>query len=108
MTTKNTTFQKIFNMYKAIVDSTGNITGPAATLQNHFETGGTFTAQTGGGPTTVAEPAVNANSAIVITLKTVGGTVGSPPIIKTITPGTGFTVTNTSSDTSVYNYLVIG
>lgn len=78
-----------------------------ATLQDHFSWLGTFTALTGGGPVTVTEPNVTANSVIVITLKTVGGTVGSPPIIKTITPGTGFTVSNTASDTSIYNYLCI-
>jgi hypothetical protein len=68
---------------------------------------GTFVALTGGGPVTVANANVTASSSIVITLKTVGGTVGSPPIVKTITPGTGFTVTNTASDTSTYNYLVV-
>jgi len=67
---------------------------------------GTFTAnQTN--VVTVANPLVTANSAIVITLKTVGGTVGnSAPAIKTITPGTGFTVTALASDTSVYNYTI--
>jgi hypothetical protein len=69
---------------------------------------GTFTALTGGGPVTVANTSVTANSGVLITLKTVGGTVGSPPIIKTITAGTGFTVTNTAGDTSIYNYTIIG
>lgn len=57
---------------------------------------------------TVANTAVTANSIIVFTLKTVGGTVSpSAPNVKTITPGTGFTVAGTASDTSIYNYRII-
>jgi len=67
---------------------------------------GTFTAN-GTSAVTVANSLVTANSSIVITLKTVGGTVGAIPSIKTITAGTGFTVSGTASDTSVYNYKII-
>ncbi len=57
---------------------------------------------------TVANTAVTADSIIVFTLKTVGGTVSpNAPNVKTITPGTGFTVAGTASDTSVYNYRII-
>lgn len=66
---------------------------------------GTFTAN-GASSVTVANDLVTGDSAIVITLKTVGGTVGAIPSIKTITPGTGFTVSGTASDTSVYNYTI--
>lgn len=67
---------------------------------------GTFVAN-GVTPVVVANKLVTVNSAIVITLKTVGGTVGnSAPAIKTITPGTGFTVTALASDTSTYNYTI--
>jgi len=59
-------------------------------------------------PVTVAAPLVTANSNIVFTLKTVGGTVGAYPTIQTITPGTGFTVEGGASDTSTYNYWIIG
>jgi len=59
-------------------------------------------------PVTVANTAITANSVIIFTLKTVGGTVGAQPIPNTITAGTGFTVKGTASDTSVYNYRVIG
>lgn len=55
----------------------------------------------------VANTAVTANSIIVFTLKTVGGTVGAYPSIKTITPGTGFNVAGTALDTSVYNYRIV-
>lgn len=78
-----------------------------ATMQSHEEYAGTFTVN-GTSPITVAEPNVTANSLVIITLKTVGGTVSpSVPYISTITPGTGFTIVATASDTSVYNYKVI-
>ena len=68
---------------------------------------GTFTALTGATPITVTDAAVTADSAIIITLKTVGGTVGAYPTIQTITPGVGFTVLNTAGDTSIYSYLIV-
>lgn len=74
-----------------------------ATLQDHFEYAGTVTIN-GTTPVTVTEPNLTANSTVVFTLKTVGGTVGAYPAIQTVTPGTGFTVIGTASDTSVYNY----
>lgn len=67
---------------------------------------GTFTAN-GTSPVTVTNKLITANSVVIITLKTVGGTVGAYPAIQTITPGTGFTVAATASDTSVYNYTII-
>lgn len=62
------------------------------------------------GATAVAEANTNvtANSSITFTLKTVGGTVGAYPSVKTITPGEGFTVAGTAGDTSVYNYQIVG
>lgn len=62
----------------------------------------------GATPVTVANTTVTANSVIVFTLKTVGGTVGAVPAIQTITAGTGYTVQGTALDTSVYNYRIIG
>ncbi len=67
---------------------------------------GTFTAN-GASDVTVAAPQVTADSVVLITLKTVGGTVGAVPAIQTITPGTGFTVAGTASDTSIYNFVVL-
>lgn len=58
-------------------------------------------------PVVVAQTAITANSGILPTLKTVGGTVGAIPAVKTITPTTGFTIAGTAGDTSVYNYHVI-
>ena len=68
---------------------------------------GTFTAN-GTATITITNAAVTANSDINITLKTVGGTVGAVPAITTITPGTGFTIVATASDTSTYNYSITG
>ena len=51
---------------------------------------------------------VTTGSVVIFTLKTVGGTVGAYPAVATITPGTGFTVVATASDTSVYQYVILG
>lgn len=59
-------------------------------------------------PVTVVAPQITANSTIVLTLKTVGGTVSpNAPNVLTITPATGFTVGGSASDTSIYNFTVI-
>lgn len=83
----------------------GGVAG--ATAQSHFTYGGTFTAN-GTTQVVITEPNITATSTVIITLKTVGGTVSpSVPYIDTITVGTGFTTKATAADTSVYNYLVI-
>lgn len=104
--TNNTVFQYILKCWNSVVAS-GAIKAQGATLQQVTMTGGTFVAN-GTSAVTVADPSVTANSAIVVTLKTVGGTVGAIPAIQTITPGTGFTIAGTASDTSTYNYLIVG
>lgn len=75
--------------------------------QGYFPSVGTFTAN-GASAVTVANAAFTAGSSVIITLKTVGGTVGAIPHLATVTPGTGFTVVGTASDTSVYNYEIRG
>lgn len=90
----------------AVSATTLSATGPA-TLAGGLSTAGTFTLN-GATAVTVANTAVTANSQILITLKTVGGTVGPIPHLATITPGTGFTVVGTALDTSVYNYAIVG
>ena len=70
-------------------------------------TSGTFVAN-GSSSVTVAASAVTATSMIFVSLKTVGGTVGAIPAVQTITPGTGFTISGTASDTSTYSYLILG
>jgi hypothetical protein len=78
--------------------------GPQSTFL--LASGGTFVC-TGGGTITIGNTNVDAGSAVVITLKTVGGTVATPTV-STITVATGFTVVCGASDTSTYNYVVIG
>lgn len=63
----------------------------------------------GATPVTVAAPNVTANSQILFTLKTVGGTVSPTcPNVLTITAGTGFTCAGVASDTSTYSWMRIG
>lgn len=84
--------------------ATGTTGATGSALASHA---GTFTAN-GATPVTVTNANVTANSVIIITLKTVGGTVGAVPAIQTITPTTGYTVAATALDTSVYNYNILG
>jgi hypothetical protein len=65
---------------------------------------GTFTLTAG--TVTVANTGVDANSVVIVTLKTAGGTrAGNPDIVPTA--GTGFVATGGSSDTSTYNYVIV-
>lgn len=76
--------------------------------QGYFPSTGTYI-NNGASAVTVTNAAVTGNSVIIFTLKTVGGTVSaSAPNVKTITPGTGFTVAGLASDTSTYNYEIRG
>jgi len=75
--------------------------------QAYFPKSGSFVAN-GATPVTVADARITANSNVLITLKTVGGTVGAIPAIQTITAGTGFTVAGTALDTSTYVYEIRG
>ena len=50
---------------------------------------------------------VTADSNIIFTFKTLGGTQGAHPIVTSKTAGTGFDVAGTASDTSIYNYVVL-
>ena len=80
-----------------------NTTGPQSAVFRME--GGTFTCS--GGTATVANANYKAGSNVILTLKTVGGTVAAP-FVATVTAGTGFTVTCGGSDTSVYSYLILG
>lgn len=67
---------------------------------------GTFTCN-GTASVTVVEPNLTSGHSILVTLVTVGGTVGALPSVKTRTNGTGFTISGTASDTSVYSYKLV-
>ena len=66
----------------------------------------TFTC-TAGGTITVSNTNYASGSDVVITLKTVGGTISTAPAMKTVTPGTGFTVLCGAADTSTYQYSIL-
>jgi hypothetical protein len=90
--------------------TTTNKTSPLVAGFNVFPDGsfveGTFTAN-GATNVTVAVPELAATHSILITLVTVGGTVGALPSVKTRTNGTGFAISGTASDTSIYSYKLI-
>lgn len=86
--------------------NTGNLTENYGGATPDGGARGTFTCN-GTSSVTVTDTRVSAGSVIVIGLKTVGGTVGAIPSVKTVTAGTGFTVSGTASDTSVYNYAIL-
>lgn len=67
---------------------------------------GTFT-MNGTTPVVVANTNLAAGDFVDFMIRTVGGTVGAYPSIKTRTNGTGFTVAGTASDTSVYEYRIM-
>lgn len=93
------------DLYAQVAALNGGSAAPAALNGNTITSQGTFVAN-GATPVTVADAAITANSAILIALKTVGGTVGAQPTVETKTAGTGFTVAATASDTSTYTYIV--
>lgn len=78
----------------------------SAQLSNYAAQSGTFTAN-GATAVVVTDARVTANSVVVITLKTVGGTPDGAPYLSSVTPGTGFEVKAAAGDTSVYNYAII-
>ncbi len=55
---------------------------------------------------TISNSEVTTDSVIILSVKTVDGTIG-PAYISSITAGTGFAVKSRTGDTSVYNYLII-
>lgn len=84
-------------------------TGQLAPIQNDIATmHGTVTLN-GATGVVVANTNVTTGSVIVFTLKTIGGTPSpSAPNVTAITAGTGFTVSGTAADTSIYNYRIFG
>jgi hypothetical protein len=68
---------------------------------------GTVTAASSSSPVVVVAPNVTAGSMIVLTPKTPGGTQAGWNITS-VTVGTGFSVTFGSSDSTVYNYMILG
>ncbi len=90
------------------VANNATVTGPltAGTLNTSGGRKGTFVC-TAGGTITVANTNELATSDVIISLNTPSGTITTPPAIKSVTAGTGFTVLCGSSDTSTYNYDIL-
>lgn len=61
----------------------------------------------GATPVVVANTNIDANSVVVFTLKTIGGTPAGSPFLSSVTPGTGFSVEGFAGDTSTYNYVIL-
>lgn len=91
------------NVFKVGLDgsliSTGSLT--LATARK-----GTFTC-TAAGTITIANALEQLSSDVVISLNSQSGTISTPPAMKTVTAGTGFTVLCGVADTSVYNYDIL-
>lgn len=99
------------NMLVQITSIADNIISTAPTKGLVLKQGanglvGTFVCN-GATPVTVNNTNVAITDAIIVSLNTVGGTVGAVPAVKTITGATGFTIAGTASDTSTYNYAII-
>ena len=77
----------------------GTITLPAARV-------GTFVC-TGAGTITITNANMAATSNVTISMNAQGGTITTPPAMKTATAGTGFTVLCGATDTSTYNYVIL-
>ncbi len=84
----------------------GTATKTLVLKQGANGTVGTFVCN-GVTPVTINNTNVAISDAIIISLNTVGGTVGAAPDVKTITASTGFTAACTAADTSTYNYAII-
>ncbi len=104
-----------------VVDSGGNVTATPALVATSFTTnviGGTLAVKSGSnalsgtvtlssGAGTIASTAIDANTVIVLTLKTASGTFTQQPYVATITPATGCTVAGTATDNSTYNWVAL-
>ena len=67
---------------------------------------GTFVC-TGAGTITITNSNMLATSNVIISMNAQGGTITTPPAMKTVTAGTGFTVLCGATDTSTYNYVIL-
>lgn len=79
----------------------------AGVQQGYFPHGGTYTS-IGTAPVTVSDTNITTYSQVSFTLRSVGGTIVGYPVVKTITPGVGFTASAGTTDLSVYNYNILG
>ena len=102
------------SVYK--VNSAGNITTSGTINSSSIVSTGSLTLAagrkgtfvcTGGGTITISNANEALTSDVVISLNTAGGTITTPPAMKTVTAATGFTVLCGATDTSTYNYNIL-
>ena len=67
---------------------------------------GTFVCS-GGGTITITNANEQFTSDVIISLNTAGGTITTPPAMKTVTASTGFSVLCGATDSSTYNYDIL-
>ena len=82
----------------------GNGVSAVTALNYHF---GTPQVATGATAVVVVDANITANSVVVFTLKTAGGTPAGAPFLSAVTAGTGFSFKAAAGDTSTYNYVII-
>ena len=88
-----------------ILDDASNNINIGKALKPPAARKGTFVC-TGAGTITITNANYIATSDVTITMNTAGGTITTPPAMKTVTPATGFTVLCGATDTSTYNYTI--
>ena len=120
----NSNFMGVFGFNTLTVANDGNVgigvalgTCPSSALQvvgTVSATGlnitgarkGTFVC-TNAGTITISNANELITSDVIISMNTAGGTITTPPAMKTVTSGTGFTVLCGATDTSTYNYDIL-
>jgi hypothetical protein len=75
-------------------------------VSHYIASTGTFVCN-GASNVTVTDANIAVGSQVLVTLNTVGGTVGQIPHVTTITAGVSFTTAGTASDTSTYTYWIL-
>jgi hypothetical protein len=89
-----------------VISAGGSRAGVSIVGSLHIPTGGTFTLSAG--TANVSNPAVTANSCIILTIATTpSGAMNSPPYVRAKAPGVGFTVVGETTDNSAYSYVVL-
>ena len=89
------------------VDLTTSIAGKTLKVKSGTNAlAGTVVLTAGAG--TITSTAVDANTVIILTLKTLSGTIGGQPYVATITPATGCTIDGGgASNNSTYNWVAV-